>query len=330
MNIAADIHIHRSAGFNLACRVECDADALGIVGPSGSGKSTLLAAVAGIERAAKLTLDGEDLTSIPVHRRRLGYVTQDAALFPHLSVRRNLQFAPQARDIEGAAAALHIDHLLERMPRNLSGGERRRVALARAIAAQPRLLLLDEPFAGLDEALRRDAMSLLHRARRTFNIPMILVSHLAEEIVGLTDWAIRLEDGAIRASGPSASILRGGETHIDNHLVGEFAAPGRFVVEGVQLSVAFADQPAGLARAACFAHDIMLATRRPEEISARNVLPVTIIESTPAGDAILLTIAPPRLRVIVTPAAAAALDLSPGRAAFAIIKATSIVCLGPA
>jgi molybdate transport system ATP-binding protein len=166
--------------------------------------------------------------------------------------------------------------------------------------------------------------------RRTFNIPMILVSHLAEEIVGLTDWAIRLEDGAVRASGPSASVLRGGETHIDNYMVGELTGVGRLTVEGVELSVAFPSELAGTVRAACFAHDIMLAKRRPEEISARNVLPVTILESASAGDAVLLTIAPPRLRVIVTPQAAAALDLSPGRAAFAIIKATSIAYLGPA
>jgi molybdate transport system ATP-binding protein len=228
------------------------------------------------------------------------------------------------------------------MPRNLSGGERRRVALARALAAKPRLLLLDEPFAGLDESLRREAMSLLHHVRSRFKTPMILVSHMAEEIIGLTDWAIRLEQGAIHACGASASVLRGGETHIDNYLVGELIAPGRLVVEGVELSVAFAgdlrapgaqaDQPAkrGPIRVACFAHDIMLAKRRPEEISARNVLPITIVDSTAAGDAVLLTVSQPRLRVIVTPQAATSLDLAPGRAAFAIIKATSIACLGAA
>jgi molybdate transport system ATP-binding protein len=328
MRLEIEATVRRSSGFTLDCRFDCEAGAMGIVGPSGSGKSTLLAAIAGIEPAQRVVIDGDAVTRTPVHQRRLGYVTQDASLFPHLSVRSNLLYPPHASDVETVAAALQIDHLLDRMPRKLSGGERRRVALARAICAKPRVLLLDEPFAGLDEALRRDAMSLLCHVQRTFDLPMILVSHRADEIVGLSDWAIRLENGSIAACGPSPTVLRGGETHVDNYFSGEVTGPGRLNVEGVDLAVAIPPGVRGEARAACFAHDIMVATRRPEQISARNVLPVAVVESTPIQDAVLLTISPPRLRVVVTPQAAAALELAPGREAFAIIKATSIAWLG--
>jgi molybdate transport system ATP-binding protein len=325
-----DATVRRPSGFLLEARFACDADALGLVGPSGSGKSTLLEAIGGIESGARVVLDGVDCSRVPLARRNVGYVTQDALLFPHLTVRQNLSYSPRAGPVDDVARAFRIDGLLDRMPRHLSGGERRRVALARAIASRPRLLLLDEPFSGLDETRRRDAMSFLDEVRKTFRVPMVIVSHWADEIIGLTDWALRLEGGKLTAAGPSATLLRGSETHVDNYLKGNVVGRGRVRAEGVELAAMIPDGVEGTVRVACYAHDILIGMREPRDISARNVLPVTILHVPGTGDPLLLEVGPPRLRVLVTRAAADALGLASGMRAYAVLKATSLVYLGAA
>jgi molybdate transport system ATP-binding protein len=320
--------IRRPNGFTLDAAFACESDALAVVGPSGSGKSTLLEAIAGIEPGARVLLDGKDCSPTPLHRRDLGYVRQDALLFPHLSVRSNLLYSPRASGIEPVVEALGIAHLLDRMPRHLSGGERRRVALARAIVSRPVLLLLDEPFAGLDEPRRREAVSLLDRARRSFSISMILVSHLADEVASLTTWAVRLEEGRVAASGPSLQTLRAGETAIDNHFEGEAVAPGRVRVGDVELVVAAPAQ--GRVRLACYAHDILLALEPPRAISARNCFRARIASISGAAGAVVATLEAPPLRVLLTPQAVEELALQPGREVIVIIKATSIAVMGPA
>ena len=328
MRLVVAAQIRRPAGFVLDVSFDCEAGSLGIVGPSGSGKTTLLDCIAGVERRGSVIFNGQEIGTTTPRKRRMGYVTQDALLFPHLNVRRNLSYGPRAENIESVARLLHIDHLLDRMPRHLSGGERGRVALARAIVSRPRALLLDEPFSGLDEVRRRDAMSLLGHVRRTLGIPIVLVSHRADEMIGLTDQAIRLENGLLAAKGASASVLRAGESRIDNYFVGEVAGAHRFVVDGVELFAVLPKDAAGKIRAACYAHDVFLASQRPAEISARNVLPVRIVSAAQAADFDLLEIEPPRVRVVVTHAARQALRLEPGTQAYAIIKATSIAYLG--
>jgi molybdate transport system ATP-binding protein len=217
-DIKADIR--RPNGFVLQAEFRCEAQALAVVGPSGSGKSTLLEAIAGIESADRMMLDDRDLTHVPLHERRIGYVTQDALLFPHLSVRDNLLYSPRAIDSEEVLEAFGLTKLIDRMPQHLSGGERRRVALARALLSRPSLLLLDEPFAGLDDPRRREAISFLRRILRNFTLPIMLVSHRADEVVGLTDRAVRLEAGRVAGVGSSLEVLRAGEIDIDNHLDG--------------------------------------------------------------------------------------------------------------
>lgn len=328
MKFDVKARVARPNGFVLDAALTCETDALAIVGPSGSGKSTLLEAIAGIEPGARVVLDGRDESNTPLHERRVGYVSQDALLFPHLSVRQNLAYSPRAGNIDEAASALEISGLLDRKPATLSGGERRRAALARAIVSGPRLLLLDEPFSGLDEQRRREAMSLLGLVRRRFGLPMVLVSHLADEVIGLTDWAVRLESGRVTASGPSLTVLRGGEVNIDNVLVGRIVGPGRVDVGGVELFARV--PPEGSARLACYAHDILLAVEEPRGISARNCFWTKIASVAPAGDAVLVTLDAPPLRVVVTSEAERALDLAPGKRVVAIIKATSLAYMGAA
>src|SRR5262245_27698208 len=133
MKFQIEARVRRPTGWTLDVRIDCVADSLGLVGPRGSGKSTLLGAIAGIEPGARVVLDGRDISSLALHHREVGYVTQDALLFPHLTVRQNLAYSPTAGPPDDVARALGIDALLDRMPRNLSGGERKRAALARAI-----------------------------------------------------------------------------------------------------------------------------------------------------------------------------------------------------
>ncbi|HEY0548993.1 MAG TPA: ATP-binding cassette domain-containing protein, partial [Verrucomicrobiae bacterium] len=202
------------AEFTLDVAVEIQARVTGIVGPSGAGKTTLLDLIAGIirPRDGRIVLDGAVLddskngTHVPTRERRMGYVPQDVALFPHLDVRRNLLYGHrpdrEARPLfsfEHVIEILEIDHLVERDVTELSGGEKQRVSLARALLSSPRLLLLDEPLSSLDPSLKAQIISYLKRVRDEFQMPMLLVSHNVGEIEQLCDGAFTLNRGQIEA-----------------------------------------------------------------------------------------------------------------------------------
>jgi molybdate transport system ATP-binding protein len=330
MKFEIEADVTRKAGFHLSASIVCDVASLGLVGPSGSGKSTLLDVIAGIEPGRRVVLDGMDVTRTRLEERGAGYVTQDALLFPHLSVRNNLLYSPRAVGLGDVPQALALDGLLDRMPRHLSGGERRRVALGRAILSRPRVLLLDEPFGGLDELRRREAMSLLDRVRRRYELPMVLVSHLADEIIGLTEWAVRLDSGRIVAAGPSLSVLRDREMRIDNFLEGEVSGPGRVRVDGVEIHAMLPEGVSGRVRVGCYAHDVLLARAAPAQMSARNIFATRVVALEPAANAVLARLDAPPLRVLLTPETVTALDLRDGSDVIAVIKATSIEYLGRA
>ncbi|MED5620142.1 molybdenum ABC transporter ATP-binding protein [Ideonella sp. BN130291] len=190
-----------------------------IFGPSGSGKTSLLRCIAGLERSARgRLLVGDDVWQddgswLPPHRRPVGYVFQEASLFPHLSVRRNLLFGHRRA---ASAAAPHLDHLVEqlgiatlldRMPERLSGGERQRVAIARALAVGPRLLLMDEPLSGLDNDGKQELMPCLERLRDELRIPILYVSHAPAEVARLADQVVLMEGGRVTGQGPLGDTL---------------------------------------------------------------------------------------------------------------------------
>jgi molybdate transport system ATP-binding protein len=194
----------------LAFSIGARARRIAVFGPSGSGKSTLLKILAGVERRARGTLrvDGavwQDTNTgafLPASQRRVGWVPQNALLFPHLTVEENLLFSPGARDADwrGIAQQLQIDHLLERQPRNLSGGESQRVALGRALLSRPRLLLLDEPLSALNDSLRIAVASFLAEHCIRNDLPMILATHRRSEAQALCeetlDWDPALQKQA--------------------------------------------------------------------------------------------------------------------------------------
>ena len=185
-----------------------------VLGPSGAGKTMLLETIAGLrpQQAGQISLAGTDITSLPPERRRIGLVFQDAALFPHLSVRDNVRFGPRARRAaspDGSGDLLRqlgIEHLADRSPRSLSGGERQRVALARALAIQPGLLLLDEPLSALDQPTREDMRALLQRLLAELEIPAAHVTHDRDEALSIGDDLAVIVGGQLRQTGPAATV----------------------------------------------------------------------------------------------------------------------------
>lgn len=197
--------------FPLEMEIELQGPVTAVCGPSGAGKTSLLELIAGLRapRTARIVLDGRVLQDteagicMAVRERGTGYVPQDLALFPHLSARENVTFGAAANGAAGAFTLAHvvevleIGPLLERGMSRLSGGEKQRVAIARALLARPRLLLLDEPMAGLDAKLRARVRDLLQRLYREFGVPMLFVSHSAGDIAALGHEILELERGRL-------------------------------------------------------------------------------------------------------------------------------------
>lgn len=219
--IEATLRLPR-AGFTLDVALQLPARGVSaLFGPSGCGKTTVLRAFAGLERAAgRIMIDGQAWQDdarrlfVPTHRRALGYVIQESALFPHLDVRRNLDYglrriAPGARRIalDQVVELLGIGTLMERRPDTLSGGERQRVAIARALATSPRLLLLDEPLAALDAARKAEVLPYLDRLHEELAIPVVYVSHAIEEVARLAHHLVLMEAGRVVAAGPVADVM---------------------------------------------------------------------------------------------------------------------------
>jgi ABC-type Fe3+/spermidine/putrescine transport system ATPase subunit len=185
-----------------------------VLGPSGAGKTLLLETIAGLrpQQAGQISLAGTDITYLPPERRRIGLVFQDAALFPHLTVKDNVAFGPRAHHAappDGTGNLLRqlgIAHLAARSPRSLSGGERQRVALARALAIQPGLLLLDEPLSALDQPTREDMRALLQRLLAELEIPAAHVTHDRDEALSIGDDLAVIVGGQLRQTGPAANV----------------------------------------------------------------------------------------------------------------------------
>ena len=200
----------------LAARFQIAGGVTALFGPSGAGKTSLVNMIAGLLKPDRGCIVLDDTTlfdaakaiNVPPHRRRIGYVFQEGRLFPHLSVRQNLDYgrrmSGRPRDpteFERIASLLGITHLLQRRPRMLSGGERQRVAIGRALLMQPRLLLLDEPLASLDAGHKGEILPYLMRLRDQAAVPMVYVSHIAGEVRQIATTVVRLDEGRVLAVG---------------------------------------------------------------------------------------------------------------------------------
>ena len=325
-------------------------------GPSGSGKTTLLRCIAGLQKAqqgflqinGQLWQDSEKSLFLPTHKRPLGYVFQEANLFPHLTVADNLQFGlkriaktSNAFDLQAILELLGIDHILKRMPDRLSGGERQRVAIARALALNPEILLMDEPLAALDFKRKQEVMPFLKRLHQHLSIPVLYVTHSQQEVGQLADTLVILEDGHTLASGAISETLSrldvalaqdreantvwpatisGHET--DYHLT-------RINFAGGTLSLPIINAVIGTRlRIQIYARDVSISLEFPPTTSILNVLPATIsgLTNDHGGQSMLqLQIGEEILLATVSLKSVLLLGLKTGMNVYAQIKGTSIL-----
>ncbi len=283
------------AHFDLGFEVATDARCLGIFGASGSGKTSVLESVAGwrpnvegfVRVGERILLDSPRGLSVPVAARAIGYVPQDLLLFPHRTVRENALAGVRARaeDLDRAADVLEIRPLLDRPVDALSGGERSRVGLARALCSRPDVLLLDEPFGSLDLPLRRRVLPYLLAAREAYDLATLFVSHDATEIQALCDVVAVLERGRVRAIGPPAEILtssRAAVRGLDNVLSGsvvDLAGGTARVAIAPDVAVQVPAEGLRLGERAVFAlgaDEILVSVAPLDGISARNRISATI------------------------------------------------------
>jgi len=353
---------------SLACRIDRGAFNLDVdlalpgrgvtalFGHSGSGKTTLLRVLAGLERVpgARVALgdevwqDDAPKVFVPTHERGIGYVFQEASLFPHLSVRANLEFgrkrlkpAERRFDLLAVAELLGIERLLDASPATLSGGERQRAAIARTLLASPRLLLMDEPLAALDMRRKLEILPYLERLHDELALPVVYVSHAADEVARLADHLVVLEEGRVLASGPLAATLArldlaanfqddAGvmlETTLQAHDadgLSHLAFAGGVLLVG-QRDVAIGTR----VRCRIHARDVSLALERPRGSSITNILPARVDAVGPSGAPgqvlVRLLVGETALLARITERSRRELAIAPGCAVWAQVKAVALL-----
>jgi molybdate transport system ATP-binding protein len=319
--------------FDLGLTLEVERT-LALVGPSGAGKTTALRAIAGLTRpaAGRIAVDDDvwfDAASridLPPEARRVGLVFQDYALFPHLTVRQNIEFGRRHR-ADAYLERFGISHLENVRPPGLSGGERQRVALARALARDPQVLLLDEPLAALDThtkaVVRRELQDLLAE----LEIPVLLVTHDFEDAAALAERVTVVVDGAERQSGTAAELVARPADAFVASFTGANLLQGDAEIVGSSTHVTLAngavvtttDAAEGRVMLAVYPWDITVAVEPPHD-SAMNVVHAEVRSVTEIGNRARVTIG--EVTAEITAESLARLDLRPGRLAYATFKAT--------
>lgn len=341
-------------GFDLDVNFTARAGLTVLFGASGSGKTSIVDAVAGLTRDISgriaqgdhVLLDSARGINLPAHKRRIGYVFQDARLFPHMTVRRNLDFArrvmrhPQdTARFDHVVDMLGIGHLLDRRTPHLSGGEKQRVAIGRALLAHPRLILADEPLAALDKPRKSEILPYFERLRDEGEVPILYVTHSTSEVARLATTVVALEAGRVVRQGSAFEIL--GDPSFSP---GDVRSVGAVVearvaahhddgltelnAGGIPLFLPHIARPPGTpVRVRIAAQDVILSRAKPDGISALNCLP-GIVHSIQEGDgpgAILsLDTAAGPVLARITKRSLAALDLQVGTQLFAIVKTVSV------
>ncbi len=345
---------HTFAGFALDLAFDAPPGLTALFGRSGAGKTTIVNAVAGLLRPDHARIVADDLVltdtaarlHLPPHRRRIGYVFQEARLFPHLTVRQNLlygrRFAPMSTgpELNHIADLLDIGPLLNRRPALLSGGEKARVALGRAILSNPRLMLMDEPLASLDDARKAEILPYLERLRDDTRLPILYVSHSAAEVARLANTLVLIDNGRVTRAGPAEQLLS------DPATASTFGLRDVGAVLTLRIE---AQEPDGLTRLSgptgpiwlprvegppgtplrvrILAQDVMLALTRPTGVSALNILPATVRQvrlGDGPGALVQLALGDALILARITRRSADALGLTPGLHVHAVIKAVSV------
>jgi len=355
MSISVAIR-HAFGGFTLDVAFQAEEGVTALFGRSGSGKTSVINVVAGLlgpQRgrvvvAGKVLLDTEQRICLPVHKRRIGYVFQEGRLFPHLSVRQNLaygqRFAPRRAKPETwghVVSMLGIDTLLARRPSALSGGEKQRVSIGRALLSSPDMLLMDEPLAALDDARKTEILPFLNRLRDETKIPILYVSHSVAEVARIADSVVFLKDGKLVRTGRASDLLSDPDTapalglqedagavlrgrilrHTDDGLSeiafsgGTLILPARPEAIGSQIHIWIR------------ARDVMLSLAPLGGVSALNILPATVLALRRGeGPGVMVQLQTGEARILsrITRRSAKNLGLKPGMQVYGVVKSVSV------
>lgn len=360
--MSLDVSVERQLGtFRINAAFTCGPGVTALFGQSGSGKTSVVNMAAGLLRPerGRIAVDGRVLfdsaagIDIPPHRRRIGYVFQDARLFPHLTVRRNLAygswFVPKGERyaaFDHVVELLGIAHLLGRRPSLLSGGEKQRVAIGRALLASPRLLLMDEPLASLDEQRKEEIFPYIERLRDRMGVPILYVSHALDEVARLADTMVLMSAGSVTAVGGVEDLtarvdLRpltgryeaGAVIHARVAAHDEIYGLSELHFDGGVLRVPRVPQPVDApVRLRIPARDVSLSMRRPEELSVLNVLHGRIADISLDGGPyaeVRVSVGSAALLARVTRLSAKELGLAQGREVYALVKSVALDRRGP-
>jgi molybdate transport system ATP-binding protein len=348
-------------GFRLAASFEAGEGVTALFGRSGAGKTSVVNAIAGILRPerGRIAINGEPMfdaargIDVPTPKRRVGYVFQEGRLFPHLSVRQNLNYAGlfsrgmPASEFDRVVELLGLRDLLERRPGNLSGGEKQRVAIGRALLSSPRLLLLDEPLASLDAHRKSEVLDYIELIRDEVKVPIVYVSHAVEEVVRIADTVVLMSAGSVLVVGSAEEVmgrpdLRSAEGAFEGGAVIDARVVGQdmeldlatLAFEGGTLTATNVDALIGEpVRVRIRARDVSIALERPQRISIQNVLEGKIVEIAAGSNGIVdvaIAVGATTLRSRVTRRAVEQLGLAHGLAVYALVKAVSLTRAGSA
>ena len=353
MTITASFKIQKS-GFRLDLSLDLPGDGItGIFGPSGSGKTTLLRTIAGLEKHPGRLKISEQIwqdknTFLPAHKRSIGFVFQEPQLFPHLNVQQNLEYGQrripkkdQKISLEQSIELLDIANILHRSGSDLSGGEKQRVGIARALAVSPQLLLMDEPLASLDNRLKQEILPYIQALHRELDIPMLYVSHSMDEIAQLADYLVLVRDEKVLESGPLDEMLtrldlplaqrRGAESILHttvDRVESEYGLTKvRCGEESFQVTGA-AFKPGQKVRLRIAAQDVSICLSKSEHSSILNIVPVIIDAIQPQDSAqvmIKLSLGQQKILARVTKKSVDVLQLAPDQLVYAQIKSVAVL-----
>jgi molybdate transport system ATP-binding protein len=357
MTLTVDIE-RKLGAFQLKTVFEAGEGVTALFGRSGAGKTSVVNAIAGILRPdrGRIVINGEPVfdselgIDVATPRRRIGYVFQEGRLFPHLNVRQNLRYSRLfSRTLETpghfdrVVALLGLAQLLDRRPGNLSGGEKQRVAIGRALFSSPRLLLLDEPLASLDAHRKSEVLQYIELMRDEIKVPIVYVSHAVEEVLRLADTVVVVSAGEVTAVGKAeevmgrsdlrTSVFEGGAV-IDAKVIAQDVRHdlATLAFDGGTLTATKVDALIGEpVRVRIRARDVSIALKRPEAISIQNILEGTVreVSSERGGEVdVAIAVGGVLLRARVTQRAADRLGLAPGLAVHALVKAVSLARAG--
>lgn len=353
MSLSVNIQ-HSFDGFQIDARFEAPEGLAALFGKSGSGKSTIIKSVAGllkpnkghIETRGITVFDSEHGIDLPAYKRRIGYIFQEDRLFPHLTVAQNLSFgrwfAPKDEnkpDEDEIIEMLGLSTLLRRKPARLSGGEKQRAAIGRALLSNPQLILADEPLTALDDARKEEILPYFERLRDHSKVPILYVSHSASEVSRLATTVVALENGRVIKQGPAVEVLSDPNvTPLGSGAAGTFLRArvlkqhedgiSELDARGTRLLIPAIPHPVGTElRVRIEAQDVMISLEKPERVSALNVISSTVSEVRHGygpGALVKLQSGENVFLARITRRSTQALQLQKGSQVFAIVKAVSI------